>query len=181
MKHALRALGLAAMLLAMTDAANSQGQRAHVHGQIQLDVVVEGPAVTIALSAPLDSLLGFERAPRNPSEQRAVQAMVAQLRQAEQVFRIDPAGGCKQGPIELDAPVVGLGSTGATPDPKGGHADLEASFGFNCASATQARFIELGLFAAFKDARQIDAQIVTPGGQFKRTLRRPASRLAWDK
>lgn len=161
-------------------AAQAQAQRAHVHGQLKLEIVVEGPTVTIAMEAPLDSLVGFERAPRTDAEKKTVETAVAQLRAAERLFKIDAAGNCKLGPVELRSAVLGLGK----PEPAAkddGHADLHASFGFNCSQAAQAKFIELGLFEAFQGTRQIEAQIVTPDGQFKRTLRRPATRLAWGK
>lgn len=163
-------------------AADAQPQRAHVHGQLKLEIAVEGPTVTIAMEAPLDSLVGFERAPRTDAEKKIAQAAVAQLRAADRLFKVDPAGNCKLGPVELRSAVLGLGKPeSGTKGKDDGHADLSASFGFNCSHAAQAKFVELGLFEAFQGARQIEVQIVTPDGQFKRTLRRPATRLAWGK
>ena len=158
----------------------SQPQRAHVHGQLRLDIAIEGPTVTIAMEAPLDSLVGFERAPRTEVEKKTLETAVAQLRAADKLFRIDPAANCKLGPVELRSAVLGLGKP-APAAKSDGHADLDASFGFNCSNAAQARFIELGLFEAFQGARQIEVQIATPDGQFKRSLRRPATRLGWGK
>jgi hypothetical protein len=40
--------------------------KAHEHGALKLDVAIEGNKLTIAMEAPLDNLLGFERAPRGP-------------------------------------------------------------------------------------------------------------------
>ena len=174
------ALAFAFVLASALPAAQAQSQRAHVHGQIKLDIAVEGPTVTIAMEAPLDSLVGFERAPRTDAEKKTAEAAIAQLRAADKLFRIDPAANCKLGPVELRSPELGLGKP--APSAKSdGHADMDASFGFNCPNAALARFIEVGLFEAFQGARQIDAQIVTADGQFKRTLRRPAARLAWGK
>ncbi len=174
-----------AMALATAGAlptAQAQPPRAHVHGQLRLDIAIEGPTVTIAMEAPLDTLVGFERAPRGDAESKAVQAAIAQLRAADRLFKTDPAGNCKLGPVELRSSVLGLGKPeSGTKAKDDGHADLHASFGFNCSHAAQTKFIELGLFEAFQGARQIEVQIVTPDGQFKRTLRRPATRLAWGK
>ena len=105
---------------------------------------------------------------------------MAKLRAADTLFTIDPAGNCKLGPVELRAPVLGLGTAPAGA-PNAGHADLDATFAFNCASAAAAKFIDVGLFTAFKGPRQIDVQIVAPQGQFKRTLKRPNARIAWGK
>jgi thiosulfate/3-mercaptopyruvate sulfurtransferase len=78
----------------------------------------------------------------------------------------------------------------ATPTPASpsGHADLDATFSFNCTNAAAAKFIDVNLFTAFKGLRQIDSQIATAQGQFKRQLKRPAgaqaaqpARLGWGK
>ena len=169
-----------AALLAACFALHAQTQHAHVHGQVRLDVAIEGPTVVIQMEAPLDNFVGFERAPRNAVETQAVDEAVAKLRAADVLFAIDPAGNCKLGPVQLRAPVLGLGKD-ASAASSGDHADLDATFAFNCASAAAVKFIDIGLFTAFKGPRQIDAQIASPQGQFKRTLKRPNVRLAWTK
>ncbi len=174
-----------------------RAQHAHVHGKLELDIAIEGTAVTIEMEAPLDSLLGFERAPRTDAERAAVASMAQRLRAADQLFVIDPAAGCKLGPVQLDSPVLsgdkpadarpaagakaGDAKAAAKPAQDGDHADLDASFAFNCVDAARARYIEVQLFDAFRNLRQIESEIVAPQGQFKRVLRRPATRLTWDK
>jgi Protein of unknown function (DUF2796) len=166
-------------LLATPFAALAQTQHAHVHGQIKLDVVIDGPTVVIEMESPLDNFVGFERAPRTDAEQQTVDSAIAQLRAADQLFKIDPTANCKLGPVTLRSAALGLGKTeGGDAD---GHADLDGTFAFNCTNAAATKFIDIGLFAAFKGPRQIEAQIASPQGQFKRTLRRPAERLAWSK
>ncbi len=55
---------------------------------------------------------------------------------------------------------------------------MDATFSFNCAKAAVAKYIDMGLFAAFKGTRQIDSQIASAQGQFKRQLKRPAGAQA---
>jgi hypothetical protein len=172
------ALALAA-LLATPFAALAQTQSAHVHGQIKLDVVIEGPTIVFEMQSPLDNFLGFERAPRTDAEKKAADEAVAQLRAGDQLFKIDPAANCKLGPVTLRSAALGLG-TDATAAGEG-HADLDGSFAFNCTNAGAAKFIDVDLFTPFKGLRQIEVQIAAPQGQFKRTLKRPATRLAWTK
>jgi hypothetical protein len=166
-------------LLAAPLAASAQTQAAHVHGQIRLDIVVEGPTIVIAMQSPLDNFIGFERAPRTEAEKKTAEDAIAQLRAGAELFKIDPAANCKLGPVTLRSAALGLGKEeqGAVE----GHADLDASFAFNCTNTTAAKFIDVALFDAFKGLRQIEAQIAAPQGQFKRTLKRPAVRLAWGK
>lgn len=180
MIRGLSRLLAAAALLAAPFALHAQTQPAHVHGQIGLDVVVEGPTIVITMNAPLDNFVGFERAPRSEAEQKTIDEAVAKLRAADGLFAIDPAGNCKLGPVELRSPAIGLGPSPKSP-PVAGHADLDATFAFNCASAAATKFIDVGLFTAFKGPRQIEVQIAAPQGQFKRTLKRPNARIAWSK
>jgi len=158
--------------------AQARTQHAHVHGKAELTIAVDGPTVTVGMDAPLDSLLGFERAPRTDVEKNLVEQLAARLRAADHLFKLDAAAGCKLGPVQLDAPVIGLGKGEA---PKDGHAELEASFAFNCASAAKVKAIDTELFEAFPNLRQVDVEIATPDGQFKRSLKRPASRIEWGK
>jgi len=166
--------------------AQAQQQHAHVHGQLKLDVAIDGPTVVIDMESPLDNIVGFERAPKTDAEKKAVEDAVAQLRSADKLFVVDPAANCKLGPVDLRSGALGLGN----PDPAepAGHADLDATFSFNCTNAAAAKFIDVNLFGAFKGLRQIDSQIASAQGQFKRQLKRPAgaqaaqpARLSWGK
>ena len=179
-------LALAASVAVPFVAAQAQQQHAHVHGQLRLDVAIDGPTVVIGMESPLDNIVGFERAPKTDAEKKVVEAALAQLRAADKLFAIDPAANCKLGPVDLRSSALGLGN----PDPAepAGHADLDATFSFNCTNAAAARFIDVGLFSVFKGARQIDAQIASAQGQFKRQLKRPGGvqaaqpvRLGWGK
>ncbi|MDZ4360430.1 MAG: DUF2796 domain-containing protein [Variovorax sp.] len=169
------ALTAAALFAVATFPAQAQ-QHAHVHGQLKLDVAIDGPTIVIAMESPLDNIVGFERAPKTDAEKKTVEAAIAQLRAADKLFTIDPAANCKLGPVDLRSGALGLGN----PDPaeSSGHADLDASFSFNCTQAAAAKFIDLNLFAAFKGARQIDVQIASAQGQFKRQLKRPSGAQA---
>jgi len=179
---------LATALFAATPflSAQAQQQHAHVHGQMKLDVAIDGPTVVIDMESPLDNIVGFERAPKTDAEKKTVADAIAQLRAADKLFAIDPAANCKLGPVDLRSGALGLGN----PDPNEppGHADLDATFSFNCTNAAAAKFIDLSLFSAFKGLRQIDSQIASSQGQFKRQIKRPAgaqaaqpARLSWGK
>jgi hypothetical protein len=192
MKHIrlrrISGLAISAALFAAAPfvSAQAQQQHAHVHGQMKLDVAIDGPTVVIDMESPLDNIVGFERAPKTDAEKATVEAAVAQLRAADKLFTIDPAANCKLGPVDLRSGALGLGN----PDPNEppGHADLDATFSFNCTNAAAAKFIDLNLFSVFKGLRQIDSQIASSQGQFKRQLKRPTgaqaaqpARLSWGK
>jgi hypothetical protein len=58
-----------------------------------------------------------------------------------------------------------------------GHADIRVSVVFACDKVSAARFIDAKLFDAFQRIRQIDVQVASPQGQFKRTLQPQDPRL----
>jgi Protein of unknown function (DUF2796) len=152
--------------------------KAHEHGVARADLAVEPTRITVVLDMPMDGLVGFERAPRDDAERKAVDAALVRLRNAAALFAIDPAAQCTPGPVVLTSAVLGLGKA---PPPAGaksdGHEDIEASYEFNCADGFRAGFVEVGLFEAFTRLKRIEVQAVTRKGQIKATLKRPSTRL----
>jgi hypothetical protein len=148
---------------------------AHQHGVASLDVAVEPERVTLELDTPLDNLLGFERGPRTDAERASVDALLARLRRAEGLFRIDGAAGCSLAKVTLVSPALGLAGMSTDKDT---HADLRGRFEFSCKAGGRAGFVEVGLFDAFASLKRIELQVATPRGQLKATLMKPSSRVA---
>lgn len=176
--HAALATLATVFMLALS--APAIAHKAHQHGVAKLDVAVDGQRLTLGLDSPLDNLLGFERAPRTPAERQKVQAMADALKDAARVFTPDAAAGCTALPTELTAPVVGLAAAAATGTaaPADGHADLDATFSFDCRAPDALRTIEVGLFKAFPGFKRLEVQIATPRGQARRSLTPAATRIA---
>lgn len=151
--------------------------KAHVHGVAKLDVAVEAKTITLQLESPLDNLLGFEHAPRTEAERQQADALVTRLKAADAMFRIDPAAHCTLAKVDLASSALKLGQ----PDPsEEGHADIDGSFEFNCVDAARAAFIDVGLFE-FAHMQRLEVQVAGPKGQFKRDLKRPATRIVLTK
>ena len=149
--------------------------RAHQHGVAAAEIAVDAGALIVSLEVPLDDLVGFERAPRTDAERQRVAQALATLRDAAAVIRPDPAAACSAGTTEITSPVLGLGA--AAQAPADGHADLHASWTLACRPGARPAWVELRFFEAFPRLQRIDVQSVTPAGQHKATLRRPASRV----
>ena len=149
----------------------------HEHGALKLDVAIDGNKLTIEMEAPLDNLLGFERAPRTDAERRAAADVLARLRSPDKgtpLFVPDAAAQCALGKAEVQAPVL---EPGAKPAAKDEHADLDASYEFTCAKPDALRTLEVGLLDAYKRTQRIDVQVAGPKGQAKVTLERPARKV----
>lgn len=167
---------LAIALLCASGTAWAAG-KAHEHGALKLDVAIEGNKLTIAMEAPLDNLLGFERAPRTDAERKAAAGVLARLRSPNQgtpLFALDTAAQCTVGTAEVQAPVLEPGAKSA---PKDEHADLDASYVFTCSKPDALRTLDVGLFDAYKRIQRIDVQVAGPKGQSKLTLKRPARKV----
>ncbi|MBL8350833.1 MAG: DUF2796 domain-containing protein [Burkholderiaceae bacterium] len=148
--------------------------KAHEHGALRLDVAIEGNKLTIAMEAPLDNLLGFERAPRTDAERKAAADLLARLRSpgtGVPLFAPDAAAQCTLSRSDVQAPVL---EPGAGPAAKDEHADLDASYEFSCAKPDELRTLDVGLFEAYKRTQRIDVQVAGPKGQARVTLKRPA-------
>lgn len=164
-------------LLAST-AALGQAGHAHVHGAVALDIVVEAGSLTLRLEAPQDSLLGHERVPRTAAEQQAAAALLKRLADGARLFPLPADRACKLASTEVEAPRLQAGAQATA----GGHAEVEASWRFDCTRTDAWRTLDLGaLLDAFPRIQRVSAQVALPAGQYKAELRRPARELAWGR
>lgn len=116
---------VAALLLSfMPLSAQAAKGGAHVHGEADLMIAVDGGQLQIELNTPLESLLGFEHAPRTEQQRKAAQALRERFARPEALFVPSAAARCTAAPAQLMAPVLDAPATAKTAD---GHADLEAS------------------------------------------------------
>lgn len=194
MKQLLRFMGAAVMavmlLLGVMPLAGAHQPGAHVHGLATLEVAIDGAAVQIGLDSPLDNLLGFERAPRNEKERQAVRAMALKLHQAATLFIFTPAAQCRLESAGLESAVFapsllapaagsGKGSDTAKPDAADVHAELTATWHFQCAAPQALQGVEVRLFQQFSGLKRIDAAVVGPKGQSSAKLSPKSPRLKW--
>jgi hypothetical protein len=63
---------LSSLLLPVTG-YGQDGQRAHVHGEAELQVAIEGKTAELILRSPAANLLGFEHAPQDSGQEQLVQ------------------------------------------------------------------------------------------------------------
>lgn len=148
--------------------------KAHEHGVMKLDVALEGNTLSIALESPLDSFLGFERAPRTDAERKAAADLLSRLRGPDKgppLFTADAAALCTLSKADVRAPVLEARAQAAAKD---GHADLDADYTFTCAQPAQLKSLDLGLFDTYRRLKRIDVQVAGPQGQLQWTLKRPA-------
>lgn len=162
-------------------AAMSHAAGAHVHGVAKMLVAMEGNNLQIELISPLDNLVGFERAPRNDKERKAVQKMMDQLNDPQALIVPTAAAKCTHSKTEIDAPILQSKSETEHVHDKndGKHAEMEAILSFQCADPSALKSIEVRLFEAFPNLQRIQAEVAAPGGQAASSLDRTHRMLSW--
>ena len=181
----------------------------HEHGAARLDVAVEGNIVEISLESPLANALPFEHAPRDAAQRQAVQNMATTLHKAENIFVFPAAAQCRIKKVTLESEALLKANAAAQPekaqtstqnapaapsvepkahtdhdedaghDEHGGHADLDASFTFECAQPDALHGMDVRLFTAWPALHELRVQIVSPTGQHAAELNEQAHTLKW--
>lgn len=126
----------------------------HVHGEARLDVAIDKSTVSLDLELPLDVVVGFERAPKNDKEKKALASAEKMLKDAAALWVLTPAANCSVESVQVSAPEF-----------DGEHADMDASYVFHCANPAALQAIEAALFKSFKRLHRIEVQRIGPNGQ----------------
>jgi hypothetical protein len=175
MKRTFIALTAGVFLMAVT--AHAHSEKAHVHGNANMQVVVEGNTVEIGLQSPLDSLVGFEHAPRNERQRKAMEAMEDKFRAPASLFVPTPAAQCTAQPVDLAMPFKERADSKS--QHKDEHAELEATIRFQCANPAALKGMEVKLFESFPKLHRIDVQTVSGSGQAAARLTPKQRNLQW--
>ncbi len=150
-------------------------QHAHQHGVGQLAIVLEQQQLNLSLEIPQHDLLGFERAPKTPREQLAVQAALEKLKNPARLFVPSVAAQCVAGEPKIDAPLLMPNEGKAV----GGHGDIEVHYVYRCAKPEALNDVQIHVMGEFKRVRSLAVSFAGPKGQKagKVDARHPA--FAW--
>jgi hypothetical protein len=165
---------IACCLAAITVPAVAGGK--HEHGAGRIDVVIDGGRVTIDLDLPLDTLVGFERAPRSDKERQALAEAAAKLQDAATLFVPTPAAGCTSTRKDVAVPFAKVGSGGTA---NSAHADAEARYEFTCTNAAALSAIDTTVFRQFPRLYRLELQRSGPRGQGGGRLTPKAASIRW--
>lgn len=142
----------------------------HVHGEAQMEVAMDGNELAIGISGPLANFLGFEHAPKDERQKKALIDMTGDLHDGQKLFELDPEaagsfissqvsvrkGGKTANPIMLQT----LGGSD-----KNGHADMDASYTFSCKNPEALKSIRVNLFSCFPRVNELDVRMNLPKAQ----------------
>jgi hypothetical protein len=151
----------AALLALCMTSGLTLAAEAHIHGQANLSIAIDGGTLTLTLESPTDSLVGFEHVARDAKEQAAVAAMKQTLGQADKLFLPTPTAMCKPTSVKLASLLLG-----SPPEPgHEGHADMDGEFVFQCAQPQHLHDLDVRLFERFPRIKKLNVEIAGPNGQ----------------
>lgn len=157
------------------DEHDHHAHAAHEHGVATLRVASAGKALVIEFLSPLDNLVGFEHEPRSDEQRKAMADAETLLRDGAALFSLPAAAGCQLLGAKLDSPWLQSEQPGhdhghGHSDVQGaaaqeGHADLTASYRFECSSPDRLDSLNTRLFDSFPRLREVRAERATASGQ----------------
>lgn len=157
---------------ALAFAAHTHAATGHSHGVGTLEVIIEKGQIAIDLELPLDSVTGFEHAPKNDKERDALAEAQRLLNDAAAVFVPTPEAACSVASTKVGVPYADGKSAGE-------HADVDAGYVFRCTNPAALKGIETRLFKHFKRLYRIEARRVGPTGQGAARLTPKQPLLTW--
>jgi hypothetical protein len=164
---------------------------AHVHGEGQLDIAVDGTTVALSLVVPGADVVGFEHAAETAEEQAAVETTLATLERPLELFVMPEAAGCAVTSAEVA--LVAEEAHGDDHDHDHDHAEdhghdhdhgeeaahneVQAEYLLTCAAPEALNRIDFAWFEAFPNSEKLDVQMVGTGGAQAAEVRRDAPAL----
>jgi uncharacterized protein DUF2796 len=94
----ISALAIAVSTLVSTVAFADDSFRqhdAHVHGVVELNIAQDGNDLLLEITAPGSDIVGFEHAPKNQEQTKALQQATSTLKKATSLFQINSDANCE--------------------------------------------------------------------------------------
>lgn len=149
------ALGCAQLFPLLVIAAERIEHESHVHGLVDMMLVVDQDKVNISLDSPAMNLVGFEHQAKTETELNKVYEVETTLKQAAQLFAFKGSA-CEVGEMAID--VSGL--IGAD-EHEHHHADLKAQYQFSCDNTDTLSEIDILLLQEFPEIEHINVEWIS--------------------
>lgn len=180
---------------------------AHVHGEAQLNIVLDGDDLEILLESPAMNIVGFEHAPSTDEQKAVVEAAKKKFKYADKLFDIT-GGRCVLKDVDIDWGAMGEHDEHDEHEhheahdehahkhsehdehdsheheehahDHEGHSDIDGKFKFACRRARTLESIHVELFDAFPHLEKINLQWIARDKQGAQVLTPEAHELRLD-
>ena len=170
--------------IVVTPVGHARQFEAHAHGEATLLVALEEGTLELAFSSPAVNLVGFEHAPQDAGQKRAVTEAMRTLEKPTTLFEIDRSAECSVVDVEVETSLEHANERHEDErhhqerdEEVGVHADFDARYRFNCSRPARLEGVVIQLFRQFPLIERIEAQSVSPRGQRVQELSAQAARL----
>ena len=135
----------------------------HVHGEVLLNLVLEGDRLDFEMISPAMNITGFEHAPSTPQEQQLVSEAVALLGDAGNLLAVPEAARCAAGPATIETTLMqekqheedaGHGHE----EGHEGHAEFHVVHTLACENSGAVESVTLTLFSHFPGVERVRLQ-----------------------
>lgn len=194
------ALALGVMLASTASAQDARRQlEAHSHGEGRLAIAIEGNRLQMELEAPAYDIVGFEHAPSNAKQRKAIADAKARLTKLTELITPSPDAGCAITEAKVDLTGLAPAKSGkghahshghkghnhghdhdkSKGEAKAGaaeeHAEFRAAYTLECKTPESLKGLAFGYFKAFKGAAKLVVKVIGPKGQssFEVTREKP--------
>ena len=170
--------------IVLTGLTSTDSLPQHIHGVVELGVVLESSTLAVSLTAPLSDVVGFEHAPERDEQVDRIQRATELLSNADEMFGLADAAGCKASEVSVDGPAYFTQGTEAEHNddhrnddgyhhsdhthPQTSeheeHAEINANYEWTCANVSELGALELRFADGFASVEKIEVQIVTSTG-----------------
>jgi hypothetical protein len=148
----------------LSDAGASQSH-GHAHGKADMELTLQAGILTGVFKTPMDSLLGFEHAPKTDNQKRSVEQLKSRLSDPTRFFQPTEAAQCTPQSADFQSSLF----TGKV---TGGHSDLDYRFVFACANPAALTGLDAVVFGQYPRLHELRVELATDKGQRQVTLRK---------
>ncbi len=172
-----------AVLLPVVGVIPATAEAQHVHGVVELGIVVENDTVAISLTAPLSDVVGFEHEPKNDEQAKLIEQAATMLADPDAMFGLAKSVSCEVANKTVDGPGYVLKHLGQAGEKQGGHddhdhdahhhehdsdheehAEVVASYEWQCGDVSALDSVDLRFTEKFASVETIKIQILTAAG-----------------
>ena len=172
-RHICAAMILGTMSSVGGLAAAQHAHGAHVHGEAQAAMAIDGGRVSVSLNSAMYNITGFERAPQNAEEEAALADAIAAIKAGEALFVLSPSADCT-----LDSVTHSLPEAGPPEDSDHNpYRDLEASYEFSCTAPAELQTATIMLFEKFGNLEHLDMVVFNGDAQIAIRLSADQNRI----
>ncbi len=165
---------------------------AHVHGEAEMNIVLEGGDLLMELESPSFNLVGFEHEPKSLNQRKLVKNTIESLKDFKRIASISPEADCKLIDASILTTMKGLGDGHKEHhedehhedehhedehhedehhedehqhSAKEIHSEFSATYSLRCDKPENLKSIQLELFSTFELMKEIVVQMIIQGKQ----------------